>query len=127
MRVYLSGPISGIADFKARFARAAALIASLHPRIEVLNPVDFEGQPSWTWGEWMVLDLAMLHKHATHVVFLPGWKGSPGARVEREFASGLGLPMIELVDDDLAARNPLSRPALVRLLRLAHFWEEVAT
>ena len=127
MRVYLSGPVSGIADFKARFSRAAALIASIHPSIEVLNPVDFEGDSAWTWGEWMVLDLTMLQKKATHIVFLPGWKGSPGARVEREFASGLGLPMIELVAADLAARHPMSRQSLVHLMMMAEFGDKVAT
>lgn len=96
MTIYLSGPITGVPDYKDRFARAAGYLERLGS-FEVINPAAGIERPSWTWADWMLFDLHLLRR-ADVLVSLPGSDNSPGARTEREFARGLGLPCIDLVD-----------------------------
>jgi hypothetical protein len=99
-KIYLSGPITGVPDYRARFSRAASVVRGLLSHAEILNPAEAQERPGWSWADWMLYDLILL-RGASCAVFLPGWKGSPGARVEREFASGLGIPIVELTELDL--------------------------
>jgi hypothetical protein len=96
MTVYLSGPITGVSDYKERFAKAQGYIEHLAP-VEVINPASYLDRPTWTWADWMLFDLHLLTK-AHVLVSLSGSDESKGARVERDFALGLGIPVLDLAD-----------------------------
>ena len=96
MTVYLSGPITGIPDYKERFHAAALYVEHLGD-IEVINPAATVERPTWNWSDWMLYDLHLLTK-ADALVALPGSEASPGATVERAFAFGLGIPVLDLAE-----------------------------
>jgi nucleoside 2-deoxyribosyltransferase len=96
LTVYLSGPISGIPDYRERFAQAARYIEHLGS-FEVINPAATIERPEWDWSDWMLYDLALMTK-ADVLVTLPGSERSPGATVERAFALGLGIPVVDLAE-----------------------------
>lgn len=89
MKLYLSGPMSGLPElnFPAFHAEAKSLREKGH---EVVNPAEFEGDG--TWGDWILLDLLRLKTgDFGGLVQLPGWENSPGCKIEMIFAQRLGI------------------------------------
>lgn len=89
--IYISGPISGLLNGNrpAFAAMAARLRADGHT---VVNPHELfrEVDQPLTWEEYMRDDLAALLT-CTHLVMLPGWEQSRGARLEKYVAEHLGM------------------------------------
>lgn len=92
MRVYISGPVSGIADLN----RPAFDAATAHIRAEGLEPVNpldlVPYRPELTWLDYMRSDVAALMA-CDEVRVLPGWELSRGARIEVGLALDLGIPV----------------------------------
>ena len=86
--VYLSGPMTGLPDFNYPAFNREARIQAGHGRI-VLNPASTIGLDSWEWADWMRAALK-LQMEADVVHMLPGWRKSPGARIEHRLALILG-------------------------------------
>ena len=87
MRIYIAGPIDGVADAGARFRRAECLLLELGH--EPVNPMAEapEGAP---WTEHMKRDIRLLLD--CEAIFLPeGWASSPGARLEAQIAGALEI------------------------------------
>ena len=112
MRIYLSGPMTGMYEANAPlFDRAAArLRAEGH---EVFSPIDNDrrhgvrfdlhrAHSSADFPEGVTVrvllgdDLAWICAHAEAVALLPGWEKSEGALAERQTAKALGLTIMEL-------------------------------
>ena len=99
IRVYLSGPITGLSEkeYTRRFARAEQ-----HYRTagyEVVNPVTIGQElqktiPQPTWGDYMKVDLEALQT-CTHIALLEGWEQSEGAQCEKREALKLGLEIMQ--------------------------------
>ena len=99
IRVYLSGPITGLSEeeYTRRFARAEQ-----HYRTagyEVVNPVTIgqelrRGNPEVTYDDYMAADLEAM-RDCTHIAMLPGWSQSPGAKREKQEAERLGLEIMQ--------------------------------
>lgn len=94
VRVYISGPMTGIKDFNTpRFNEVAEQLESLG--YLTLNPamipigLDYE--------HYMDIDMAIL-RAADCVVTLERWRGSKGARAELAMANALQKPVYELKD-----------------------------
>lgn len=85
--VYISGPITGVPNYREAFTAAFCRIAA-SGRL-ALNPAFIEGDDSWTWQQWMKAALK-LQLEADVVHMLPGWRKSRGARIERRLALILG-------------------------------------
>lgn len=107
MVVYLSGPISGVADYKQNFEKAQQVLENLSVKynlnIVVLNPAVLpEGLLP---EEYMDIDLAMV-RVADVILLLDGWHQSPGAELERDLAKYSRKPVylifdfIDLWEDD---------------------------
>lgn len=94
MKVYVSGPMTGIEGFNhAAFNAKAAELRSYG--YEVLNPAENDGgSQDKDRAFYIRLDLANVLK-ADAILVLPGWKQSQGARLEVEAARQLGLPIYE--------------------------------
>jgi hypothetical protein len=94
IRVYLSGPMTGLEDLnRPAFAAAAARLRSV-PGVEVVSPPEIAGDASPSWAACMKLVLP--HMMTCHVVaMLPGWERSKGAKTERWLALVLGMPVWE--------------------------------
>lgn len=90
LKIYISGPMSGLPDhnYPAFFAAAEEIREQGH---EPVNPA--EGAPGgWTWAQYMRRDL-MLLLTADAVFVLPGWEHSRGARLECVIAHQLKMPV----------------------------------
>ena len=82
--IYLAGPITGVADYRERFAAAEATMRRAYPAAVILNPATLpEGM---TPGQYMRICLAMMDC-ADEVVFLAGWGNSVGAGIERSLCA----------------------------------------
>ena len=96
MRIYISGPMTGLPDnnFPAFHRAAAALRARGH---EVVNPaeidpgvsVDVVGKKAF-WSACMRADIRALCD-CDALALLPGWMDSKGAHLELHLAHRLGM------------------------------------
>ena len=86
MNIYLSGPMAGLKDNNrpAFDAAATKLLAMGH---KAYNPT--ANHLKLTYREHMEYDLAWICKRAQAIVMLPGWRSSPGAKVEHALAVAL--------------------------------------
>lgn len=90
MILYLSGPISGDPKYKEKFLAAEEYLGTWKGHT-VLNPAVLpEGL---SYKDYIRIDFAMLYA-AEGIVMLRGWKKSPGARKELEFALATGRKKI---------------------------------
>jgi hypothetical protein len=94
--LYISGPMTGIADhnFPAFHVAADALRAMGFP---VLNPADFGENDAYTWADYLQRDLTIMG-YADIVVQLPGWEHSRGACLEYQTAVALSKGVVGLSD-----------------------------
>lgn len=98
LKIYISGPITGIEDYRERFARAANRLIS--GGYEIVNPVEIgndlslrlDREPSYC--EYMDEDIKYLNKcDAIYLLF--GWRDSKGAKMELRRALELDLKIME--------------------------------
>lgn len=94
MRVYISGPMSGLPEhnFPAFNAVAEALRCE---GVDVVNPVEVNPDCSTSWGECLRRDLREMLT-CDLVVVLPGWERSKGANLEKDTAEAVGIPSVDL-------------------------------
>lgn len=78
MKAYIAGKITGDPLYKSKFKRAAQLLEIVGHT--VINPADLPEHMSN--ADYMRICFAMLDT-ADVAVFLPDWRESPGARLER--------------------------------------------
>ena len=93
MKVYLSGPMTGIQDFNfpAFNAEAARLRAA---GLQVVNPAEINPDTTMSWHECMRADIKALCDCDT-LALMPGWESSQGAHLELHIAHRLGLRVIQ--------------------------------
>lgn len=108
--IYISGAISDASEEeRGLFERAERMLSD---RYVVINPMKLHWDVnSKSWYHYMRIDLvAMLlmirpkdidDKNGSHVLMLPTWIRSKGARIERAIADTLGIPTVDLDIDDL--------------------------
>lgn len=96
-RLYISGPITGVKNYKRIFQRAKdALTAKGY---DVVNPAELTEVigDSFTYDEILAIDLDLLAR-CDAVVQLPGWENSRGANVEHGYALAADKIIIKLED-----------------------------
>lgn len=94
-KIYLSGKISGLENYKEKFAEAAVKARDLFDEeVEILNPAELPivGKE---WADFMIRDLMFL-KDCDAIVMLDNWEYSVGANVEHFFAKGCGIEIYYL-------------------------------
>ena len=102
-RIYISGPITGVADYQNKFKAAERLLRS--KGYEVVNPTKLDGaMPQLDYEDYMEIDLALV-RMCQSIYMLNGWKNSRGARREYEAAKNAGLTVIEQKDNPGPWRN----------------------
>lgn len=92
LRVYVSGPMSGLpeSNFPAFHAAAATLRAAGH---EVVNPAEFPIKSGTGWNDCLRMDIAYLVT-CDAIFMLDGWTASRGAQLEHHVALALGMTVI---------------------------------
>lgn len=98
MTTYIAGPMTGYPDFNypAFLAAATELRAQ---GIRVLSPTEHTGDEppaaydaERPYAYYLRRSLAML-LDCDSIVLLPGWENSAGARLEKQIAEALGMPI----------------------------------
>lgn len=89
MKIYLSGPITGLPDNNAPAFRKAER-QWRDAGWEVCSPLDNGIPPDASWETHLRADIAILVK-CDAIAMLVGWTFSKGARLEREIAQSLKM------------------------------------
>jgi len=126
MKVYVAGPMRGIAQFNfPAFHNATEYLRRVGH--EVFNPAERDGDvgfdPTEMCGdedlaelgfslrEALAADTEYISKHADAIALLPGWENSSGARAEFALAKALDL-IVEPVDNFLPDGGVYAGPVL---------------
>ncbi len=113
MKVYLSGPMSGLPQYNAPAFEAAAKELRRHG-IEVVSPIELdraEGHSlektdlSSHYWEFLARDIQTIGEgHFDAIYVLPGWGGSVGARLEVFQGLLMHIPIMEYTTGKLIHR-----------------------
>lgn len=96
MKVYISGPMTGIPEFNyPAFEDAAQRLRALGYDVVSPHEINPPDGIDHTWEWYLRRDIAGLVE-CDGIVVLPGWENSRGARVETDLASVLGIEFMEL-------------------------------
>lgn len=102
--VYLSGPMTGIAQFnRPMFTRVKIQIARIGATVlspADLIPADMTKCPSW---EHQMRKCVRFIADCTKIVMLPGWENSRGALIEHLIAAQVAVPRWYLEENLLRA------------------------
>lgn len=85
MRIYISGAITNIANFKTNFDEAERKLKKEHPNAEVINPTMIVLPETCTHEDYMRLDFMLLDL-ADSIYMLKGWDKSKGSCMEYGYA-----------------------------------------
>lgn len=96
MKVYISGPITGVPDFEKNFQSAEDYLSGLG--YEVVNPVKIgkkleKKNPAPSYEDYMKVDIAALTE-CDAIFMLKGSSLSSGAKCEKHVAESLGLKIM---------------------------------
>ena len=85
MRIYISGPITGVLDYKEKFDAAEKKLKTEYPNAEIINPTMVVLPESCTHEDYMRIDFMLLDL-ADVIYMLKGWEWSKGANQEYGYA-----------------------------------------
>lgn len=91
MKVYITGPMTGLPHFNRPAFKRAAINLSFEKHVP-LNPAIMPD--GLTKADYVAIGLTMLQR-AEAIYLLTGWQFSAGARAEHALALKLGLEVIE--------------------------------
>ena len=97
-RVYLSGPITNVKNYKGLFMLAEKL-ADFGEAKQIYNPAA-QIPSSSSWVQAMHRCLSEITNYDT-VVMLPGWNTSRGARLERDVALACGMHIVDFGENKI--------------------------
>ena len=85
MKIYISGKITGNANYTEEFAKAEKILKEKFPGATIINPADVSLPSMCDWYDYMTICLRLLSK-ATHIYMLDNWVQSRGACTEHLYA-----------------------------------------
>lgn len=108
MKVYISGPITGINDYLEKFNKAEEYLTE--QGYTVINPAKVNSNlpPDTSYDNIMKMCYVMLDM-ADSIYMLPGWEKSKGACIEYGYAKAKGYLIIEKDPTELLNVEELKR------------------
>lgn len=96
MRVYISGPITGVPEYESLVAFNEVEDRLVRAGFTAVNP---RRTSSWglTWDTYMKIAREILYSgEIDAVVMLKGWEKSKGATIEKMWAEANGISVVEV-------------------------------
>lgn len=94
MRIYISGPVTGVLDYKEKFDQAEKHLKEKYPNAEIINPTMIVLPSSCTHEDYMKIDFVLLDL-CDAVYLMPGWDLSKGCNQEYGYAMAKNLIVLE--------------------------------
>lgn len=93
MKIYISGPITGIEGYMKKFEEMEKILTSFG--YTVVNParVNAELPEDTTHEEYMTTSIAMLNM-CDAIFMMEGWRDSKGCSIEFDHACKRGMPIV---------------------------------
>lgn len=91
--IYLSGKITGQANYKELFEEAKKDAEDKFPGATIINPAEISLPSICDWDDYMAICLRLLDK-ATHIYMLDNWVHSRGACTEHLYALKNGIEVL---------------------------------
>ena len=95
-KVYIAGPVTGVAGYQLHFAKAEKLLET--KGFEPVNPVAPGLVDGADYRYYINRGLRML-EDCDFIAMLPGSERSEGARLELHYATLVGLPIMQVSED----------------------------
>lgn len=121
MKIYLSGPMTGIEDFNYPLFNKVATYYR-EQGYEVFNPAEqFEGDQTKQWFEYLQHDIKeIVNGDYDAIALLPGWEKSTGAAIEYITAVVFGLDIWKLQNNGhVEAQTKASKSLLNKALKVS--------
>lgn len=97
MKVYISGAITGVKDYKKKFEESEKILTE--KGYEVINPTKVIQENScFSYIDYICFTLKLLEK-CDCMCMLDNWEESTGAKVEFFIANKLGIKIMQLRGD----------------------------
>ena len=77
MKIYISGPITNVLDYKEKFGQAEKHLKEKYPNAEIINPTMIVLPSSCTHEDYMKIDFMLLDL-CDAIYMMPGWDLSKG-------------------------------------------------
>lgn len=99
MKIYISGPITGVDNSHYRFEGAEMVVRNTFPNADIINPekIGYFMPDSTTHDQYMNLSILLLDM-CDSIVMLDGWRESTGACIEYGYALAKDLIIIKEKD-----------------------------
>lgn len=94
VKVYLSGPITGVENYRENFRKAEFELKELG--YEVINPCNLEHEHNQSYAAFMKEDITALLT-CDLIYMLPGWEKSKGAQLESLVATVCDIKPLHIV------------------------------
>lgn len=94
MRIYISGPVTNVLDYKEKFDQAEKHLKQTYPNAEIINPTMIVLPSSCKHEDYMKIDFMLLDL-CDAVYFMPGWDLSKGCNQEYGYAMAKELIILE--------------------------------
>ena len=100
MRIYISGPITGVSVEDAVMAFANTESQLVYLGHKVYNPLTIAGflPDNFAHKDYMDVDLLVLAK-CDAADFMPGWSHSEGCKIERRFCEEHGIHIFDSISE----------------------------
>lgn len=94
MKIYISGPITNVLDYKEKFDQAEKHLKEKYPNAEIINPTMIVLPSSCKHEDYMKIDFMLLDL-ANAIYMLKGWDLSKGCNQEYGYAVAKNLIILE--------------------------------
>ena len=99
MRIYLSGPITGVDNYRINFLAAEYKARSHFKGATIINPTWLvKLLPDGKHDEYLEICYSLVGM-SNKMVMLSGWQKSKGAKLEKKMAEELDMEIYELQED----------------------------
>lgn len=114
MKLYLSGPITGIAGYRENFKQVEDYLLS--QGYDIINPAELDLGEDVNHETYMRRDIKLLATNAVDgLVLMPGWINSKGAAIEVVVARAIGLRLFQLFNSELLEVEQISEAGYMQL------------